>query len=494
MTAPLLYEINTRCWLRQLSDELNRPVTLANVPDSEIETWRRLGFSHLWLMGVWASGPRSRAQALADQNLRRACSEVLPGWQEEDMPGSPYSIADYQVPDGLGGEAGLAQFRRRLQAVGIKLILDFVPNHLGLDHPWVRERTDLMVQSTSEVPETFLQATAVGPRWVAYGKDPNFPAWTDTVQLDYRRAETRAAMRDLLQSLAMRCDGVRCDMAMLLLTDVFAKTWAHFPVADPAPSTEFWAESIASIKKAYPAFMVLGEAYWGLESRLLALGFDYTYDKDLYDGIVRRDTAGIHRHIYGMPAEQVMASAHFLENHDEPRIAAVLPLEEHRAAALLIAGLPGMRFLHEGQLQGARLRIPVQLGRRPIEPIQPEIAQTYQLLLSALPRSSVGTGEALLIEPREAWPGNPTAPNFIIVQWQTKPQIPQFDLVVVNLAPHRSQCFAPLTIANLDAHNWSLRDLLCEERYVRSGEDLVAHGLYLDLPAHGAQLFHCEPD
>ncbi|HEY5482010.1 MAG TPA: alpha-amylase, partial [Verrucomicrobiae bacterium] len=181
---------------------------------------------------------------------------------------------------------------------------------------------------------------------------------------------------------------------------------------------------------------------------------------------------------------------HFLENHDEPRIAGILSLAEHRAAALLILGLPGMRFLHDGQLSGARLKIPVQLARRAEEPSQAEMVNLYEQLLTTLPGTAVGQGRGELSKPRAAWPGNSTAQNFVIVQWQK--QAPEFDLVVVNLAPNRSQCYAPLSLEGLAAHNWAMTDLLGEERFKRSGDDLQNQGLYLDLPPHGAQLFHFE--
>src|SRR5438132_4907763 len=101
---PLLYEINTRCWLRELSDQAARAVTLGNVPEQQFEQWRRLGFTHIWLMGAWSSGPLARAQALAHPSLRQSYSEVFPGWLEEDVAGSPYAIADYRVAQSLGGE------------------------------------------------------------------------------------------------------------------------------------------------------------------------------------------------------------------------------------------------------------------------------------------------------------------------------------------------------------------------------------------------------
>jgi hypothetical protein len=492
MPNPLLYEVNTRCWLRALSGKSGTAITLANVPDSELAGWQKLGFTHIWLMGVWTTGPRARAEALKPPELRSAYDKILPGWQEADVAGSPYAIGDYQVPSALGGEAGLAKFRQRLRDHGLRLLLDFVPNHVGLDHAWVRERPSLFVQSAGELPGTFAQSTGTGLRWLAHGKDPYFPPWTDTVQLDYRRAEARAAMAQLLGEIAGRCDGVRCDMAILMLNDVFAKTWQHFPVPGPqSPSSEFWATAIPAIKAAHPGFLFLAEAYWGLEARLQALGFDYTYDKTLYDGLVSRDAAGAQRHLLGMAAETLAGSAHFLENHDEPRIASILSAAEQRAAALLILGLPGMRFLHDGQLSGARLRIPVQLSRGPEEPGQAEVAAIYDRLLMTLPRTAVGQGSGALSQPRPAWSGNLSAQNFIIVHWQR--QAPEFDLVVVNLSPNRSQCYAPLRLEHLATHNWAMTDLLGEERYKRSGDDLQNQGLYLDLPAHGAQLFHFEP-
>src|SRR5262249_28288462 len=162
------------------------------------------------------------------------------------------------------------------------------------------------------------------------------------------------------------------------------------------------------------------------------------------------------RLLLSAPPEYVRASAHFLENHDEPRIASLLGPAEHRAAALLVLGLPGMRFLHEGQLSGARIRIPVQLARRAVELKQPDIEHLYEQLLTMLPTPAVGQGKASLLQLRTAWPGNPTAQNFVIAQWQT--ESPDFDLVVANLAPNRSQCYATLTIEGLASHNWSMKD------------------------------------
>jgi hypothetical protein len=493
MHHPLLYEINTRCWLRELSRAAGEVITLANVPESEFAGWERRGFTHIWLMGAWTTGPRARAEAFKHADLLNAYNTLLPDWEDEDIAGSCYSISDYQVPAALGGEVGLRKFREQLHARGLKLILDFVPNHLGIDHPWCVAHPEWLVHSLKEVPGTFYSLTQAGPRWLAHGKDPHFYPWIDTVQVDYRRTDAREAMLELLQSIAARCDGVRCDMAMLLLNEVFAGTWAHMPVqpGDPAPPTEFWADAISAVKRVQPGFMFLAEVYWSLEGRLQSLGFDYTYDKHLFDLLVSQSTPEVQPYLLNSSATYIAASAHFLENHDEKRIGPRLNLAQHRAAALTILGLPGMRFLHEGQLTGAPHHYPVQLGRRPVEKPDAAITALYEQLLTVLTQTAVGHGEGKLLAPRAAWEGNPSGVNFVIVRWQIRPQ--EFDLVVVNLASHRSQCYVPLELADLASRDWKLTDLLGGENYERVGEDLAQQGLYLDAPAHGAQIFHFEP-
>jgi hypothetical protein len=486
MNHPLLCEINTRCWLRELSDREGRGVTLANVPDAEFARWRGLGFTHIWLMGVWTTGPRAREMALASQGMQEKFNVIVPGWTQDDVPGSPYAIGAYEVPQRLGGNAGLKVFREKLHAAGIKLLLDFVPNHLSVDHPWVTEKPDYIMQGPAQAPETFEQQTASGTRWLAHGKDPNFPPWSDTVQVNYRSPEARAAMIELLKTVASQCDGVRCDMAMLLLNDVFAKTWAHFPAENPTPLSEFWADAIYAIKQINPQFIFLAEAYWGLESRLQALGFDYTYEKTVYDRLIQRDFAGLQKYLFESAPGTLERGAHFLENHDERRIASVLnPAEEH-ACALLILALPGMRFLYEGQMEGRRIQVPVQLGRWPKENVNGEILATYKQLLGALKGSSVGHGEWKLL--RAVAAPEHAAPNLFFVQWQNSPS--EFDLAAVNLGDQSSHCTVQPVIKNLSAHDWKVHGLLGGESREVHGGDLEAKGFALDLPSNAARLFH----
>jgi hypothetical protein len=211
--SPALYEIFARMWLFDLSRTKGAPVTLADVPDEEIDRLAKLGFDYVYLMGVWTLGEVGPKIARELPDLRAEYERALPDLGSGDVLGSPFAVARYEVDPSLGGDAGLARLRERLRARGLGLVLDYVPNHLARDHHWIEERPELFVREPDGK--------------VACGKDPYFPPWTDTAQLDFRSKETREASIEALIDVASRCDGVRCDMAMLVLSDVFRRTWAH---------------------------------------------------------------------------------------------------------------------------------------------------------------------------------------------------------------------------------------------------------------------------
>ena len=368
------------------------------------------------------------------------------------------------------------------------MILDFVPNHLGLDHSWVTTHPERFVGQQTPFDGSFPVETAKGPRYLAHGKDPYFPGWTDTVQIDYRKPDTREAMLGLLLEAASRCDGVRCDMAMLLISDVFNKTWQHVPAEGGIAAGEFWEYAIAIVKKKYPNFVFLAEAYWGLEGRLCDLGFDFAYDKHLYDLIIHDRFWDVQPHLAGMGSHN-QKRAHFLENHDEPRVALELDWARHRAALVLIMGLPGMRFLHDGQFEGLRRFARVQLGRRAQEPEQEDISRMYHQILTSFAQSAVAKGEGQILIPRRAWDDNPTSQCIQLTLWQDVARPGHFDLVVVNMASHRSQCRVDLPVAELGNSAWLMADRLGEERWDRDGNSLAREGLYLDVDARGAHIY-----
>jgi glycosidase len=399
-TNPAVCEVNTWVWLRDLGREYGLPVSLQNVPQAELERLAALHFDGVWLMGLWERSPASRRIAQEDARLQMAYRQALSDFTPEDVIGSPYAVHYYPVDPRLGGDAGLAALRERLRQLGLLLILDFVPNHLAIDHPWVADHPDRLVQDSPESlqrePYNYFESAAGDrTRVFAHGRDPSFGGWTVTVQLDYRRPETRQAMADVLVAVAERCDGVRCDMAMLVTHDVFLRTWGG--AFDP-PGARFWPATISAVRARYPNFLMLAEVYWDMEYELQKLGFDYTYDKRLYDRLVHGSAGSIRAHLGAGQNNQDRLDnlnyqrhlARFLENHDEERAVAAFGLQRGLAAAVAALMLPGFRLLHEGQLEGRRLRLPVQLGRRQPEPAEPGAQSFHRRLLEELagtPRS-----------------------------------------------------------------------------------------------------------
>jgi hypothetical protein len=487
---PLVYEINARPWLHEISNRAGRSLTLGTVPDDAFEEWRQLGFTHIWLMGIWRVGPRVRQHAVEQWKSFWRQKSPFDQFDEKDVVGSAYAIAGYEPEEGLGGAAGLAQFRETLHQHGLKLILDFIPNHTGLDHPWLTSRPELFVQGHPFFGGTFRRQTEKGMICFAHGKDPYFPSWSDTVQLDFRRAETHAAMGEALRQVAGMCDGVRCDMAMLVLNEVFERNWRHLPVECARPPSEFWQHSIASVREVYPDFLFLAEAYWGLEPILQQLGFDYVYNKAFYDRLVQRAPAAVQDHLLDARPEFLRGAAHFIENHDETRAAAVFPIEEHRAAALLMLATPGLRLLHHGQLAGATLHGKVHFSRFPAEPRNETIENLYAQLLIALKETSVGRGAPLILTTAPAWDGNGSHRNIMAVLWQSGSG--HFELAITNLAPHDSQCVIRLPAEILARSKFVCRDLLSTRRSEYS-TDLCELGILFELPSSGVQLLRFDP-
>jgi glycosidase len=487
---PVLYEINTWVWLHELTTAAGSRVTLATVPDRELQRLANLGIDGVWLMGVWQRSPRGREIASSLPDLTAEYRRALPDFMPEDVVGSPYAVRGYHVDAAFGGSGALAALRERLRRFGLLLILDFVPNHLALDHPWVSEYPERFVhgsedQLTREPHNYFTSVVRDVPYVFAHGRDPNYGGWTDTVQLDYRRRDTRQAMCDLLVSVAAQCDGVRCDMAMLASSDVFLRTWGG--EFDP-PDAEFWSEAIDHTRRRVPGFMMIAEVYWNLEYRIQQLGFDYAYDKRLYDRLAGGDAEGVRAHL-SASVEYQRRLTRFIENHDEPRAIAALGRDRSRAAAVVALTIPGMRLVHDGQIEGRRIRIPVQLGRRPWEPVDREIEAHYAHLLSALDDRVFHEGAWQQLHPQPAGTSD-SFKRFLAHQWTAHDAR---RLIVVNWSAEQAQCLLPLDLPAQAGVSWRLIDLLGPASYLRDGGELSKPGLYLDMPAYGYHLFDLRP-
>lgn len=486
---PLLYEINARTWLDGLSRQAGKPMTLADIDEATFDHFSACGFDWIWLLGVWRTGSASRAVSRSHAEWRKAFTEVLPDLTEDDISGSGFAIASYDVDPMLGGRVALDHFRTRLARHGIRLMLDFVANHTALDHPWVEAYPGFYVQGDGGVlatePHNYRRVrTASGSHIMAHGRDPNLPGWPDTLQLNYGNATLQLAQGIELLAIAELCDGVRCDMAMLLLPDVFRRTWN----IDMAP---FWPAAIDGVRRSHPGFIFLAEAYWDLEWELQQQGFDYCYDKRLYDRLRGGDAQALRAHL-AADASYQSRLARFLENHDEPRAAATFALPQHRAAAVITYLSPGLRFFHQGQLEGARVHVPVHLRRAPTEQPNADIVAFYGRLLSVL-----DTGDAFRcglwspVAPQPAWPGNPTWNDFVSCIWHGHDD--SRHVVAVNYSSHPAQCRLPLPFDDIQGRRFRLVDLMGDEEYVREGDELVSPGLYLDLGPWHLNVFRLDP-
>ena len=492
---PLIYEINTWVWLDQLGRQRGRDVDLACVPDDAWEAIAAAGYDAVWLMGVWQRSPAGIAIANRNDALRDEFSRVLADFAPPDNVGSPYCVRRYVVAAQLGGNDGLASARRALGERGVRLLLDFVPNHVAPDHHWIVEHPDYFIQGDADdlhrEPAAYIDSAG---GVLACGRDPYFPAWPDVVQVNAFSPELRAATIATVKEIAAQCDGVRCDMAMLMLNAVFARTWGER--AGTPPAEDYWSALIPAVRASHPDFCFIAEAYWGLEWELQQQGFSFCYDKTLYDRLARSDTFGVRQHLLAEAAYQ-QKLLRFIENHDEARAATIFGAERERAAAVATLTLPGARLVHDGQSVGRKKRLPVFLGRLPDEDTDRALADFYVRLLAEVNRDVVRNGEWCLCL-CEGWPDNQSCRQLLAWSWQSsgesrgessgysggQPGVSADDercLIVVNYAPTAAQARVRVPWGDLAAESVRLDDVLARQSYERSGSEITASGLYVDL-------------
>ncbi len=472
---PSLLQINTRVWLTELARRQGRAATLDDIPDTELDRLAQMGIDWAWFLSVWQTGPAGQRVSRTNPEWRREFEESLPDLREEDIVGSGFAISAYKVHEDLGGDAALARLRKRLSARGLRLMLDFIPNHTALDHPWVTDQPDFYLRATeaafAQAPGNYTRVRrADGDMILAHGRDPNFPAWPDALQLNYGNPAAQEAMVAELLKIAGQCDGVRCDMAMLVLPQVFERTWG-------VRARPFWPRATQRVRERFPDFCFMAEVYWDLEWTMQQQGFDYAYDKRLYDRLRAGNACSIREHLHsGLDYQSGLAR--FLENHDESRAAVAFDTGAHPAAAAITYLAPGLRFFHQGQFDGRRGRISPHLVRGPDEPANPPVHRFYERLLEVLRLPTLRQGRWQLLECVPAWEGNSSCDAFVAYAWEAPGG--ERLLVCVNYAAHPSQCYVRLPFPELRGQ-WRLKDLMNEAHYLRDGNDLQSHGLYLDM-------------
>jgi hypothetical protein len=496
---PLIYEINTWTWLNELSVKFGRSVTLATVPSVEYDRLRSKGFDAVWLMGVWERSPAGIDVARQHKGIMKDLREALPDFTETDLVGSPYCIRRYRVESLLGGAEGLAIARRELARRSIRLLLDFVPNHVAPDHPWTMEHPEYFIRGTETDLAAFTDDYLESNNQIfARAKDPFFPPWPDVIQLNLFSEQLRDAISETLREIAGQSDGVRCDMAMLVTNDIFREVWGE--KAGQTPENDFWQCIIPEVKKAHPDFLFIAEVYWEKEAEMLRQGFDLAYDKRFYDRLkegARQVLSHLHE-IHEMEGRLLR----FLENHDEPRAADLFSIEKHKALAVAALTLPGARLIHDGQMEGKKIRVPVFLGRGPVEERVPEMSGFYKKLTGIIGMESRGIEMESLRTGMESlrngtwslcqisgWPDNPSYLNLLAWEWISPGER---TLIVINLSDHPAQALIKSANQWLNDLNYQFGDLISGNTYNRKGAELNEKGLYVDLGPWGGHVLSAE--
>ena len=479
---PKIYEINTWPWLNYLSEIYNTTITLQTIPEEIINRCSSI-FDAIWLMGVWERSPASKKIALGHTGLQNGYHKALHEFSDEDVVGSPYSIYYYHVDKHIGGIEGLKEVRQQLSERSTRLLLDYVPNHVSIDSLWTLE-SNLFIEGTLDDlmnhPEDYF---SLSEKVYAHGRDPNFKGWTDTIQINAFSKESRQKTINTLLKIAEQCDGVRCDMAMLMTNAVFKNTWGQ--KAGSIPDKEFWVEVIQAVKKKFPHFLFIAEVYWDMEWELQKQGFDFCYDKRLYDHLSHGDSQSIKDHL-NADLDYQRKLVRFIENHDELRASTNFEESRNFASAIITMTLPGARLIHEGQMKGYKIKIPVQLGKRQIEEENQDLHNFYSHLLQIIPGKDLENGDWSLCKVNSVELEDKSFTNIISYLWWSDDI---YRLTVVNFSPGVARAHIAINQLNYGSCDWLFTDLLTGKKYDYNGVNLDKFGLYVKLSAWEGHIF-----
>lgn len=483
---PRLLEINSRVWIKRFGEK----ATLADVPDSQIDFWKSNGFDLIWLMGIWTNNKKVISEYCFEPELIKSYTEALKDWRKEDVIGSPYSIDKYEINSMLGTTADLINFKKRLNNAGISLILDFISNHFSAKSSLIWTNKEIFLTADEYIfkndPYTFYPSPANDNEFLAHGRDPLFPPWKDTAQINFYEPEARKFLTNILLDLTELCDGVRCDMAMLPLNNIFYNTWIGVlkKYGYERPEKEFWEEAIAQVKSKRNDFLFIAETYWDLEWQLQKLGFDFTYDKKLTDRFAGGNVQSVRDHLL---AEEVYQnkSVRFIENHDEERAVVKLGRERSLAAAVIVSTIPGIAFYFDGQCDGKKIKLPVQLGREPEEKQDEKVKEFYRKLFSITNEEIFKNGKWKILDTIPVAPSDLTNENLLAWEWRSDDDL---RIVTVNYDNVTSRCRLKFDLP-VTEDEIVLKDLINNNIYKRSLKEISEKGLFVELKSFHSHIF-----
>ncbi|MGA3069995.1 MAG: alpha-amylase family glycosyl hydrolase [Terracidiphilus sp.] len=394
MPGTVLIAKSTYVWLAQLSRQYGRRIgRLDEIPDEELATLARRGLNSLWLIGVWE---RSRAS----KTIKLLCGN-------RDAVASAYSLFNYTIADDLGGEAAYTNLRDRAYRLGVRLASDMVPNHMGIDSPWVIEHPEWFM-SRQDVPypaysfngpdlshderveikiedRYYEQSDAAvvfrrrdrasgETRYIYHGNDGTSFPWNDTAQLDYLNAAVREQVIQTILHVARLFPVIRFDAAMTLAKRHFQRLWFPSPGDSGAiPSRaeygmskaefnqhmpqEFWREVVDRVAAEVPGTLLLAEAFWLMEGYFVrTLGMHRVYNSAFMNMMRDEENAkyrSVIKNTLEFDPDIMKRYVNFMSNPDErTAIDQFGKGDKCFGVAVVMATLPGLPMFGHGQIEG----------------------------------------------------------------------------------------------------------------------------------------------
>jgi glycosidase len=453
---------------------------ITQIPESEFDKWRDMGFKWVWFMGIWQLGPYGLEHDRTNPDVTRHYDEILPGWTKEDVIGSPYAVLSYTVNTEIGTLDDIRWLRQQLNKRGMKLMVDFVPNHSAWDAPEIVDKPNYFIRSPKGAP---IDRKFYRENGIAYGRGIWCDPWTDVAQFNYFDTECRNSRINIVKMIAEIADGCRCDMAHLVTNDAFGDFWQKELQSwgYTRPSTEFWTDVIRAVKSIRKEFIFMAETYSDFLPRMISQGFDYVYDKEPLDKLVYKDIHGFKELIRWTSMEHKSHTAHFTENHDEDRTTKKFwnynPMAKAAAAAVL--SLPGMRFIYQDQWDGLANRIGVHLRRATPEPKRTEIYDFYMKLFSVYKKDAFINGDFKFLEVN----GDQN-----MLTWKYTKGSEHY-LVAVNFGEGKIYGNVVLDDAPLTGDLIKVEDIISGEVYERNPREMRTSGLFVALDHYQVQIF-----
>jgi glycosidase len=385
---------NSYVWLDQLSKKYKRGITkLDQIPDEELDTLARWGFTGLWLIGLWERSQASKRIKQLRGNL--------------DAVASAYSLFDYSIAADLGGEDSYRDLRDRAWKHGIRLSSDMVPNHMGIDSSWVMDHPDWFVAlDYSPFPSYSFNGPNLSwddrvgiyiedhyydntdaavvfkrvdfwtgsEKYIYHGNDGTSMPWNDTAQLNYLMPEVREAVIQTILHVARKFPIIRFDAAMTLAKKHYQRLWFPQPGSggdipsraehglnredfDAAFPKEFWREVVDRVAQEVPDTLLLAEAFWLMEGYFVrTLGMHRVYNS-AFMNMLRDEKNQEYRLVIKNTLEfdpQILKRyVNFMNNPDERTAVDQFGKgDKYFGICKMMATMPGLPMVGHGQIEG----------------------------------------------------------------------------------------------------------------------------------------------